>query len=149
MEIKHAMSEDIDEIIDLGNYVNEFQVSDEVATFWSKEILNECIKDGNNPIFVAKENKQIIGFIIANYNPSFKKAIIENIFVTPNFRGQGAAKLLLDNLVDELKVLGCEYVCSFTENENNIAVKFFLNNDFNKGINCVWLDKILSDSFKK
>ena len=149
MDIKTATLEDIDTIIKLGNSVNEFQVSNEVVTFWPENILIDCIKSKNNPIFVAKENKQIIGFIIANYNPSFKKAIIENIFVDPNFRGKDVGKLLLDNLLNKLKELGCEYVCSLTEIENNVAVKFYLNNNFNRGINCVWIDKILDESFKK
>lgn len=149
MDIKTATLEDIDTIIKLGSSINEFQVSDEVVTFWPKNVLIDCIKSKNNPIFVAKENKQIIGFIIANYNPSFKKAIIENIFVNPDFRGKEVGKLLLDNLLDKLKELGCEYVCSLTEIENNVAVKFYLNNKFNRGINCVWIDKILDKSFKK
>ena len=149
MDIKTATLEDVDTIIKLGNSVNEFQVSDEVVTFWPKDILIDCIKSKNNPILVAKENKQIIGFIIANYNPSFKKAIIENIFVNPDFRGKKVGNLLLDNLLDELKELGCEYVCSITEIENNVAVKFYLNNNFSKGINCVWIDKILNKSFQK
>jgi len=149
MEIKTATLEDIDTIIKLGNSVNEFQVNDEVVTFWSKTILVDCIKSKNNLILIARENKQIIGFIIANYNPSFKKAIIENIFVNPNFRGKEVGKLLLDNLLSKLKKLGCEYICSLTEIKNNVAVKFYLNNNFNKGINCVWIDKILDKSFKK
>jgi ribosomal protein S18 acetylase RimI-like enzyme len=149
MEIKPATLKDVDTIIKLGNSVNEFQVSNEVVTFWPKNVLIDCIKDKNNPIFVAKENKQIIGFIIANYNSSFKKAIIENIFVDPNFRGKKIGKLLLDNLLNKLKELGCEYVCSLTQIGNDVAVKFYLENNFNKGINCVWLDKILDKSFKK
>ncbi|MFH1291162.1 MAG: GNAT family N-acetyltransferase [archaeon] len=149
MEIKTATLKDIDTIIELGNSVNEFQVSKEVVTFWPKNVLIDCVKSNNNPILVATENKHIIGFIIANYNPSFKKAIIENIFVSSNFRGKEVGKLLLDNLLDKLKELGCEYVCSLTEIENNVAVKFYLNNNFNKGINCVWIDKILDESFKK
>jgi GNAT superfamily N-acetyltransferase len=149
MDIQTATLEDIDTIIKLGNSVNEFQVSNEVVTFWPKDVLIDCIKSKNNPIFVTKENKQIIGFIIANYNPSFKKAIIENIFVDPNFRGKDVGKLLLDNLLNKLKELCCEYVCSLPEIENNVAVKFYLNNNFNRGINCVWIDKILDESFKK
>ena len=149
MKIKTATLKDIDTIIELGNSVNEFQVSTEVVIFWPKDVLIDCIKSKNNPILVAKENKQIVGFIIANYNHSFKKAIIENIFVDPNYRGKEVGKLLLNNLLDKLKELDCEYVCSLTEIENNVAIKFYLNNSFNKGINCVWIDKILNKSFKK
>ena len=149
MEIKTATLEDINTIIKLGNSVNEFQVSDEAVTFWPKEILTNCIKSKKNPILVAEENKQIIGFIIANYNSSFKKAIIENIFVNPDFRGKDVGKFLLNNLLNNLKELGCEYVCSLVKDNSNVAIEFYLKNNFNKGINCIWLDKILDNSFKK
>ena len=149
MGIRNASLEDIDNIIQLCKSVNEFQVSDEVITFWSKEILTNCIQSKINPILVAEENKQIIGFIIANYNPSFKKATIENIYVNLESRAKGIGKLLLTNLLKELKKLNCEYLCSLTQSDNPKAVEFFLKNDFNKGIDCIWLDKILSDKFKK
>ena len=149
MEIRAAKLEDVNKMIKLGNSINEFQVSEKVITFWPKEILINCVKSKNNPILVAIKNKQIIGFIIANYNPLFKKAVIENIFVNSDFRGKEVGKLLLDNSLNRLRRLGCEYVCSFSEIRNNPAVKFYLNNDFNKGMNCLWVDKILNKSFKK
>ncbi|MFP4424589.1 MAG: GNAT family N-acetyltransferase [Candidatus Woesearchaeota archaeon] len=136
MEIKTATLADLDTIIELGKSVNEFQVSDDVVTFWPKDVLIDCIKS-NNPILVAKESNQIIGYIIANYNSYFKKGIIENIFVDPDFRGKKVGKLLLSNLLDKLKELGCEYVCSLTEMENNVAARFFVSNEFKRGINCV------------
>jgi len=111
--------------------------------------LVNCIKDKENLILVAKEKQQIIGFIIGAYNSSFKKATIENIYVNPDFRGKEVGKLLLNDLLTKLEELGCEYLCALTEIENNVAIKFFLNNRFNKGRTFVWLDKILKDSFKK
>ena len=125
MEIKPATLEDVDQIINLGKSVSEFQVSDRVVTFWPKKVLIDCIKSKQNPIFVAVEDSQIIGFIIANYNPSFKKTIIENIFVDPDFRGREIGKSLLDSLLNRLKELDCEYVCSLMEIKDESAVQFY------------------------
>ena len=149
MKIRTATLQDVNEIVNIGNSVNEFQVSEEVVTFWPKSVLIDCIKGKNSPILVAEDNKQIIGFIIANYNPCFKKAVIENIFVKPAYRGQNVAKLLLTSLLKKLVSLKCEYVCSIAEESNNASVGFYIKNGFNKGINCVWLDFILNKSFKK
>ena len=143
MKIRIATLEDTEPIHKLGNLVSEFQVSDEAPTFWPKKILINCIKGNNSPVLVAEENKQIIGFIIANYNPSFKKATIENIFVNPKNRGKEVGKLLLSQMLNKLKKLDCKYVCALTESHNNLAIEFFLKNEFNKGIDCVWLDKVL------
>ena len=76
-------------------------------------------------------------------------AIIENIFVILEYRGKNIGKLLLDNLLNQLKELKCEYVCSLVEKNSEFATEFYIKNGFSRGINCVWLDKILSNSFKK
>lgn len=93
-EITVARAEipDIEEIFRLGNSVNEFKVSDGVVTFWPKEILLDCAKSKNDFILAAKRNKKLAGFIIAHYSPNFKKAVIENIFVKPEFRTRGIGK---------------------------------------------------------
>ncbi len=149
MEIKNATLLDINAIIKLGNAVDEFQVSDEVVTFWPKDILVNCVNSKTDFLLIAEENKNIIGFIIANYNPNFKKAVIENIFVKKDYRKQNIGSQLLDCLLEKLKDLKCEYVCSLVESHNDIAIEFYIKHGFNKGINCVWLDKILEKSFKK
>ena len=149
MRIRTATLQDIKKIDKIGNSVNEFQVSKEVVTFWPESVLSNCIQSKNNPILVAEESKHIIGFIIANYNLCFKKAIIENIFVSPEYRGKNIGESLLKSLLKKLIALKCEYVCSLTEEKNNVAVDFYIKNGFNKGINCVWLDTILGKTFKK
>jgi len=149
MEIRTPIAQDINEIIKIGNTVNEFQVSDEVVTFWTKAVLVDCINSKQNPILIAEENEQIVGFIIANYNPCFKKAIVENIFVKPEYRGGNIGETLLKCLLEKLILLKCEYACSLVEESSSTAVDFYIKNGFNRGINCVWLDLILNKSFKK
>ncbi|MCK4635240.1 MAG: GNAT family N-acetyltransferase [Candidatus Moranbacteria bacterium] len=149
MKTRKATIKDIDKIICLGSLINEFKVNNKVVNFWPKKVLADCINSKNNPILVVENNKEIIGFIIANYNPSFKKAIIENIFVTPDNRGEGIGKLLLNDLLDLLKKLNCEYICSLVEISNDTAIDFYLKNNFDKGIKCVWLDKIIDSLFEK
>ncbi len=149
MKIRKAVLEDIDILWELWNSVSEFQVDEEVVVFWPKSILIACIKDIESFILVAEFSWDIVWFIIVNYNSCFKKAIIENIFVKKEFRKKNIAKLLLETCVNNLVLAGCQYVCSFTEINNNISVNFYLKNWFNRWINCVWLDKILDISFKK
>lgn len=148
MIIREATTKDIDQIHDLGKDVEEFNTTDEVVTFWPKYILKNCVNSKTDFIIIAEE-KEIIGFTIANYNPVFKKAIIENIFVHPDFRGQKVGKKLLDNLMAKLEQIGCEYVCILTESNNKNSIKFYQKMGFNRGINCAWLDKVLGDKFSK
>lgn len=147
MKIKKAKIADIDDIFNLGNQVNEFKVSKDVVNFWPKEILKECLQ--NDAILVAEENKKIVGFIIVNYSSIFKKAIIENIFVSKKHRNKGIGKLLLKALLNDLHDRGCKYICSVIENNYEAGINFYLKNNFNKGIDCIWLDYILDKSFEE
>ena len=148
MKVRSATLWDVDAIVKLGKSVNEFQVSDQTVTFWPKNVLRAAIKS-KNPVLIAEEEGREIGFIIANYNPSLKKAIIENIYVNPKYRRQDIGKQLLDHLLIALKKLKCEYVCSLADYTNKAAVEFYVKNGFTKGMHCVWLDTVLGKSFKK
>lgn len=145
--IRKAILNDLESIWNLGSNVNEFEVSKETVTFWPKDILELCINSG--AIFVSEGIDEINGFIVVNYNPDFKKAIIENIFVDSKFRGMGIGEDLLMNLLKYLREKGCEYVCSLVEEKDNTGINFYLKNNFNRGINCVWLDLILENDFRK
>lgn len=147
MKIRKAKAEDVDIIWQLGLGATEFQVSDEVVVFWPKKILVDCVRKGS--VFVAEHKGEIVGFVISNYNPSFKKAIIENIFVRQDFRRAGVGKSLLNRLLRGLKTVGCEYICALVEKTDRSGIDFYIGNGFSKGVDCVWLDLILKSDFKK
>jgi ribosomal protein S18 acetylase RimI-like enzyme len=149
MQIRKAKKSDIDKINKIGNNVNEFRVSEKVVTFWPRNILLDLIKSKTGLILVAEENEDVLGFVIANYNPTFRKAIIENIFVQEKYRKQDIGKRLLTSLLKQLKSIGCEYVCTLVESKSSRAIDFYIENNFKEGIECVWLDKILNKSFRR
>ena len=142
MKIRNARLFDANIIFDIGNSVKEFKVSDKASSFWSREILKNCVNSKTDFLLIAEDNKDIIGFIIANYNPNFKKAIIENIFVKPEFKDRDIGKRLLKFLLDKLKKIKCEYVCALVDTNGKPAINFYLKEGFNKGMNCVWFDRV-------
>lgn len=148
MQIREATINDIDNIHNLGKQVDEFNVTNKVVTFWPKHILKNCIESDTDRLIIAEDKKEIIGFLIVNNNPTFKKAIIENIYITPQYRKKWIGKKLINVSLDKIKTAWCEYVCALVE-EDNIAIGFYENNGFNKGRNFVWMDIILSKKFSK
>jgi L-amino acid N-acyltransferase YncA len=79
MSVRHATSADIEAIHQLGTAVDEFVVNEQTVDLWPKEILATAVQNSEVPILVAEEDGAIVGFVIANYNPGLRKAIIENI----------------------------------------------------------------------
>ncbi|MFA5871261.1 MAG: GNAT family N-acetyltransferase [Parcubacteria group bacterium] len=149
MRIRKAKVDDVKKIDELGRDVSEFSVSKDTVNFWPKKILRNCIQSKSGFLFVAEENEEIVGFIIINHNPTFKKAIIENIFITPSHRNREIAKKLLKTAIEKLKSIKCEYVCALVDSQNEKAEKFYITNGLKKGKAFVWMDKILSKNFKR
>lgn len=147
MNIRKAITSDVDAIHAIGNAVNEFNVSDVVVTFWPKHILHNIIDSKTDLLLIAEEKDEIVGFIIVNASPIFKKAIVENIFVSPQSREQGVAKKLLDSAMETITLMGYEYVCALMSDDR--AISFYESNGFKKGRNFTWLDKVLSEKFRK
>jgi ribosomal protein S18 acetylase RimI-like enzyme len=149
MIIREATLKDVDSIHKLGENVDEFNTTEEVVTFWPKHILQNCIESKTDWIMVAEEDGEIIGFTICNNSLVFKKAVIENIFVSPQHRKKGVGKKLLNAIVDKIKSTDCEYIAIFTEDNNDTAIDFYVRNGFTKGKNFAWIDMVLSDKFSK
>jgi len=48
-----------------------------------------------------------------------------------------------------LPAMGCEYVATLVPPDANSAISLYAQNGFDRGESFLWLDKSLSDSFKK
>ena len=149
MKIRDANLQDINSIVNLGKNVKEFDTTKKVVSFWPRHIIENCINSESDILLVAEENNKLVGFIIVQNSISFKKAVIENIFVHQDYRNKGIAQLLLHKAIDKLKELKCEYIVTLVKEDNEKSIKFYLKNKFNKGVNCRWLDFILSNKFSK
>lgn len=148
MIVRSAALGDVDSIHTLGEQVSEFSVSKATVTFWPKNSLSSAVLSDDVLILVAEE-QDIGGFIIVNYNHGFKKALIENIFVRPDLRGQNIGGQLLQKTVDTLQGMGCEYVATLVPPDANDAINLYVRSGFDHGESFVWLDRSLSDSFKR
>lgn len=149
MTIRHAQITDIDSIHELGKHVSEFSVNDETVTFWPKDLLAYAIKSEDVLVLVAEDgNNALQGFLIVNYNHGLKKALIENIYVQLDARGQGIGDQLLQKMFELLPGMGCEYVATLVPPDATGAIGLYERSGFAKGESFVWLDRSLSDSFK-
>ncbi|MDO8507391.1 MAG: GNAT family N-acetyltransferase [bacterium] len=149
MIIREAKISDIAEIRKLGANVYEFSTTEEVVTFWPEHILRNCVESKTDWLLVAEKDSEIIGFIICNNSRVFKKAVIENVFVSPLHRKKGVGKKLLESLLAKIQLTDCEYVAVATGDNNNTAISFYVKNGFNRGGNFAWMDKVLSEKFSK
>jgi N-acetylglutamate synthase-like GNAT family acetyltransferase len=142
--IRDAKQDDIGKIVELANTTDAFYTSDKVVLFWPEDILRGCIDKDDVIIKLAEDDESIVGFMIVNVNNSLKKAELENMFVLPEYRRRGVARMILDAIVANLKP-EIENIVALTED----AVLFLENYGFEKGKQFYWMDLVLSDRFKR
>lgn len=95
----------------------------------SKEYFENLIK--NEEIYIAKEDKEIVGYIIfnikekENHSMRYRKQLnIDNICVDERYREKGIGTKILESIKEIAKLKGCTdlYLTVNQENENAIKV---------------------------
>jgi len=149
MTIRTAKPEDVKAIHALGKNVSEFTTGKETVTFWPESILIRTVQDETVIILVAEVDKEVVGFIIANCNKPLSKALIENIYVRPDNRGQGIGTALVKALVKEANAREYEYIAVLTPPTDTPAIKTYKKAGFTPGETFLWLDYSESEQFRK
>jgi ribosomal protein S18 acetylase RimI-like enzyme len=148
MNIRKAAPEDVAEIHKLGEKVSEFSVNDETVTFWPIDLLKRAITSDDALVLVADEDG-IQGFLIVNYNHSLRKALIENIYVLPAWRGHYIGDQLVRHMLKILPGMGCEYVATLVPLDAQSAINLYERCGFDRGESFLWLDISMTAAFKK
>ncbi len=148
IKVRHAMASDIEALSRLGQDVSEFSVSDKTIGFWPQEILQDIVGSSDAILLVAEDASELKGFIIVNCNKTFKKVIVENIYVSPTARNLGIGKQLLSRLLTLVEKNGYEYVSTLIPSEAHEASRLYTDSGFAKGEVFRWLDKSLSNNFR-
>jgi ribosomal protein S18 acetylase RimI-like enzyme len=148
MNVRRATVADIDAIHQLGKSVEEFSVNSETVNFWPKELLMQAVQSDDVLILVAQD-EEVVGFLVVNYNKGLKKALIENIYIHPDKRGQGIGDKLLTTVRTLLIEMGCEYTATLVPPDAQGAIELYQRNGFSQGETFVWFDKVLDDEFSR
>ena len=137
---RKATFDDLKDIVELGDLIAEFDMSDTPIEFWDYDTLKKCVSDiDSGLILTAYNEKELAGFSVVTYNKVFKKAIIEDIFVSPKYRNMGIARNMYNMIIDELKENNFDTLSMTTEFNNTSIIKFFEKNGFDKFQNKVEL----------
>lgn len=140
IEIRKATTEDIPVVHAIGEDVDEFHTSDQAPNFWPESILSNCINKNDVYFFVATSDNKILGFVIANLNKSLSKVLIENIYVKPDFRGQGIGTSLAKKVIGTAKTDQYQFVSVLTPPDDVAAIKTYEKAGFSRGEVFLWPD---------
>ncbi len=122
--LRLATYSDMDEILNIKNKAYLYHKDELKIDQWSEDYPNKEIflKDiEQEELFVYEENGKILGFACLNYGPwdnydslnwnsEDKFLTIHRVAVDTDFKGKGIASMLLTELEDIAKSLGCNYL---------------------------------------
>ncbi|MCR5516332.1 MAG: GNAT family N-acetyltransferase [Lachnospira sp.] len=143
MMIRRALKEDIPTILDLLLQVNLVHHEGRpdifnVGTKYTKEQLEELIKEDLNPIFVAEEDGQVLGYAFCqtqqhigdNILTDIKSLYIDDLCVDEKARGKHLGTKLLDYVKSFAKENGYYNVTLNVWACNESAMKFYEKSGF-------------------
>jgi len=136
--IKELLVELQEYIIEIDKY-NLNIISTKYRDMYFDFMLQDCISQ-NGKIFVAIEDKNIVGFICGFVETNDerdkldylcpKKGIIAELIVSKFSRSKGMGGLLLTTMEDYFKSIGCEYIQIDVFAYNETAKKFYYKNNY-------------------
>lgn len=124
--IRKSANSDVPEIVRLIRELAESMNEESPAT---EKYVNEYLHNPACKILVAESGKKVIGLISYSIKPCLFHAsdscLIEELVVDKEYRKQGIAGKLIEQLIDEVKFKQCAEVSVTTEFTNKAAISFY------------------------
>jgi len=126
--IRTATEEDIPTLLEIYNdiIINTTAVwHEEPHTLAMRQDWFTLKKEQGFPVFVAEENKEVIGFsTIGPFRPWFgyRYTVENSVYVATNSRGKGVANILMPPLIVASKQLGLHAIVAGIEAENEPSI---------------------------
>ena len=135
MEITRATNDDIPQLCELLNFLfsqeAEFQPDGKLQAAGLRQIIDFPER---GQILVLRDGESIIGMVNLLFTVSTalggRVAILEDMVVRPQYRGNGAGHMLLEAAIGWVKSSGCRRITLLTDGANDSAQKFYRKHGF-------------------
>ena len=128
VNVRNATEEDLPAMLEIYNeiIINTMAVwHEQPHTLEMREEWFSQKKEQGFPVLVAELNGLVVGFsTIATFRPwsGFRFTVENSVYVRPENRGQGVAKLLLPALIDAAKQLNIHAIVAGIEATNEVSI---------------------------
>lgn len=139
MVIEEAKKSDIESLIDLLTLLFSQEAEFTPKRDLQRIGLEMILKDPTiGSIFVLKENDSIIGMVSILWSISTalggKVAFLEDMIVSPSYRGKGAGRMLVEYAIAYTQKRECKRITLLTDNDNHAAHQFYQQLGFKKSL---------------
>jgi ribosomal protein S18 acetylase RimI-like enzyme len=141
MKIRKAKKEDFKEIAKI--MMKESSKKPYTEKYTLKTALKEINRLSKNELYVAENEKEIMGFIASSITPdNKKKAYIDELWLRPAYQGKGVGKTLVKFIEDKLKKKGVNII-RLVAKKNAKAFGFYKKIKYKEYKEMVFMEKKL------
>lgn len=144
MEVKTANIDDITQISNL--YCELITTLSELQSYFFKEsrqdekFIRHMIENEKSEIFIACENEKILGFVVIQEQETYSYNMIENhkfvcifdMVISSDYKLKGIRKSLMNKCKNWAKTKNLEYIQLSVLNNNELVIKFYESQNFEK-----------------
>ncbi|SHJ01432.1 GNAT family N-acetyltransferase [Lutispora thermophila] len=128
MRIRSMESKDIAAVRELIDYCKPLDLHTPF-TYW---ILSEYF---NNTCFVLEDEDEIVGYTGGMKSSSMDRTFyLWQIGLMPDYRGKGYFNMLMDQIINEVKAIGCKFLEFSVLSDNYQSINAFSNYAKKKGL---------------
>jgi len=108
-----------------GHFMTDEEIEDEVALYYSDEVLHEIMDNHDNAIYVAERGNHILGFCAVLPKDRHGRPRLLQFYVRPDAQRQGVGELLFERARSHLHEAGVTEMFVSTIAENGIGRSFY------------------------
>jgi ribosomal protein S18 acetylase RimI-like enzyme len=116
--IRKMLTADVDEVYAIGRRASELLASDE-DTFWDTDILRAWVEAGADSMLIAEADGRVVGFLLSQLHLPTRSGYLSDIAVHEEHRRQGIARMLMVEVLTEMKRRNIIYVYGLTKVTNS------------------------------
>lgn len=133
ISIQNITETDINEIIALGMATPELHIENEVADYYSYDMLKSFITSPHDIYLAAKIDGILAGYFLSTVNPYLKEAYLIDMVIKPEFRKKGIATALFEKAFTILKQHDIVWAWCLVDPKNETMMQVLEKKGFMRG----------------
>ena len=128
--IEKVTDDNFDEVLPLIKEYQEFYKVENISEDKNRSYFYQFVNNNENGILhILRKNGKAIGFTTIYKGFSSSRAeivgVLNDLYVSPSYRGKGYGKALINHAVDNAKLLGYNRLQWLTAQNNEMAQKLY------------------------
>jgi GNAT superfamily N-acetyltransferase len=140
--IRAIRKTDVARLIDVGHSHTDFRVNRRVGFYKKSELITWARRSNEGVFLIAISGKTLLGFVFCKIMSS-KWAMIDSLYVLPEFRRKGVGGKLIETCFAQLRNNGIDYVSTLIKPHKRQIRSYMSRNGFRQSSKYLWMGRFI------